>query len=275
MNNKKEQEREELHRTIWKIANELRGSVDGWDFKQYVLGLLFYRFISENLQDYINRTEKKAGNYSFDYANITDEQAEIARETTLEEKGFYILPSELFVNIRKNAKNDSDLNITLSNIFNNIENSAKGTESEKDMKGLFADLDVNSAKLGNSVKERNEKLIRLLDAIGELNLSYGDNAIDTFGDAYEYLMSMYASNAGKSGGEFFTPQEVGELLARITVMGKTEVNRVYDYINTLKKQNKPLTKFDGLMWGSLLESATIKDKDTIVFKFKDGTEING
>lgn len=229
MNNKKEQEREELHRTIWKIANELRGSVDGWDFKQYVLGLLFYRFISENLQNYINRTEKKAGNASFDYASITDEQAEIARETTLEEKGFYILPSELFINIRKNAKNDNDLNITLSNIFNNIENSAKGTESEKDMKGLFADLDVNSAKLGNSVKERNEKLVRLLDAIGELKLgSYGDNTIDAFGDAYEFLMTMYASNAGKSGGEFFTPQEVGELLARITVMGKTEVNRVYD-----------------------------------------------
>jgi len=229
MNNKKEQEREELHRTIWKIANELRGSVDGWDFKQYVLGLLFYRFISENLQDYINMGERRSGNNSFDYANISDEQAELARVETLQEKGFYILPSELFVNVRKKAKNDNDLNITLSNIFNNIENSAKGTISEKDMKGLFADLDVNSAKLGNTVKERNEKLVKLLDSIGELKLgSYGDNTIDAFGDAYEFLMTMYASNAGKSGGEFFTPQEVGELLAKITVMGKNEVRRVYD-----------------------------------------------
>ena len=229
MSNKKEQERDELHRTIWKIANDLRGSIDGWDFKQYVLGLLLYRFISENLEEYLNNEEHNAGNKDFDYSKITDEQAEFGRKDTLEEKGFYILPSELFVNVRKNAKNDSDLNITLNTIFNNIENSAKGTASEKDMKGLFADLDVNSAKLGNTVKERNEKLVKLLDSIGELGLgNYGDNTIDAFGDAYEFLMTMYASNAGKSGGEFFTPQEVGELLARITLIGKTEVNRVYD-----------------------------------------------
>ena len=229
MSNKKEQERDELHRTIWKIANDLRGSIDGWDFKQYVLGLLLYRFISENLEDYLNNEEHNAGNKDFDYSKITDEQAEFGRKDTLEEKGFYILPSELFVNVKKNAKNDSDLNITLNTIFNNIENSAKGTASEKDMKGLFADLDVNSAKLGNTVKERNEKLVKLLDSIGELGLgNYGDNTIDAFGDAYEFLMTMYASNAGKSGGEFFTPQEVGELLARITLIGKTEVNRVYD-----------------------------------------------
>ncbi|MDD3452703.1 MAG: type I restriction-modification system subunit M [Bacilli bacterium] len=229
MSNKKEQERDELHRTIWKIANDLRGSIDGWDFKQYVLGLLLYRFISENLEEYLNNEEHNAGNRDFDYSRITDEQAEFGRKDTLEEKGFYILPSELFVNVRKNAKNDSDLNITLNTIFNNIENSAKGTASEKDMKGLFADLDVNSPKLGNTVKERNEKLVKLLDSIGELGLgNYGDNTIDAFGDAYEFLMTMYASNAGKSGGEFFTPQEVGELLARITLIGKTEVNRVYD-----------------------------------------------
>lgn len=229
MSNKKEQERDELHRTIWKIANDLRGSIDGWDFKQYVLGLLLYRFISENLEDYLNNEEHNAGNKDFDYSKISDEQAEFGRKDTLEEKGFYILPSELFVNVRNKAKNDSDLNITLNTIFNNIENSAKGTASEKDMKGLFADLDVNSAKLGNTVKERNEKLVKLLDSIGELGLgNYGDNTIDAFGDAYEFLMTMYASNAGKSGGEFFTPQEVGELLARITLIGKTEVNRVYD-----------------------------------------------
>lgn len=226
MNNKKEYERDELHKAIWKIANNLRGSVDGWDFKQYVLGFLFYRFISENLTNYINKLEPDD---NFDYAKLSDEQAEYGRNETLKEKGFYILPSELFCNIRKKAKNDADLNVTLNNVFNNIENSAKGTDSEDDMKGLFDDIDVNSNKLGNTVKERNDKLVKIIDSIGELPLgNYQDNTIDVFGDAYEYLMTMYASNAGKSGGEFFTPQEVGELLARITLMDKKEVNKVYD-----------------------------------------------
>ena len=226
MNNKKEYERDELHKAIWKIANDLRGSVDGWDFKQYVLGFLFYRFISENLNNYINKLEPDD---NFDYAKLSDEQAEYGRNETLKEKGFYILPSELFCNVRKKAKNDADLNVTLNNVFNNIENSAKGTDSEDDMKGLFDDIDVNSNKLGNTVKERNDKLVKIIDSIGELPLgNYQDNTIDVFGDAYEYLMTMYASNAGKSGGEFFTPQEVGELLARITLMDKKEVNKVYD-----------------------------------------------
>lgn len=226
MNNKKEYERDELHKAIWKIANDLRGSVDGWDFKQYVLGFLFYRFISENLTNYINKLEPDD---NFDYAKLSDEQAEYGRNETLREKGFYILPSELFCNVRKKAKSDVDLNVTLNNVFNNIENSAKGTDSEDDMKGLFDDIDVNSNKLGNTVKDRNDKLVKIIDSIGDLPLgNYQDNTIDVFGDAYEYLMTMYASNAGKSGGEFFTPQEVGELLARITLMDKTEVNKVYD-----------------------------------------------
>ena len=229
MDNLKERERNELHNTIWRMANDLRGSVDGWDFKQYVLGILFYRFISENLSNYINNEEAKAGNKNFNYAELSDDKAEFGRKETVEVKGFYILPSELFENVLKKAKNDPDLNITLDTIFNNIENSAKGMPSEKDVKGLFDDIDVNSNKLGNTVPERNEKLVKMLNAIGDLKLgNYQDNTIDTFGDAYEFLMTMYASNAGKSGGEFFTPQEVGELLARITLIGKTEVNRVYD-----------------------------------------------
>lgn len=257
MNNKKEYEREELHKTIWRIANELRGSVDGWDFKQYVLGFLFYRFISENLTNYINKLEPDE---NFDYASLSDEQAEYGRADTLKEKGFYILPSELFVNVRKRAKNDKDLNVTLNNIFNNIENSAKGTDSEDDMKGLFDDIDVNSSKLGNTVTARNEKLVRLLDAIAELPLgNYHDNTIDVFGDAYEFLMTMYASNAGKSGGEFFTPQEVGELLARIVIMDKKEVNKVYD----------PCVGSGGL----LLKFAKILGKDNVKQGFF-GQEIN-
>ena len=225
----KEQERNELHRTIWQIANELRGSVDGWDFKSYVLGMLFYRFISENLTAFINAEERKTGNTSFDFVKLSDEEAELGRAETVKEKGFYILPSELFVNVAARAKNDPNLNETLARIFKNIENSAKGAESEDDLKGLFDDLDVNSNKLGPTVIKRNEKLVRILDAISGLQLgNFSDHTIDAFGDAYEFLMTMYASNAGKSGGEFFTPQEVSELLARITVVGKTEVNKVYD-----------------------------------------------
>lgn len=225
----KEQERAELHRAIWHIANDLRGSVDGWDFKQYVLGMLFYRFISENLTNYINTDERRAGNADFDYALLSDKEAEFGRTETINDKGFYILPSELFSNVCKKARNDSNLNETLSTIFRNIESSANGTESEDDIKGLFQDLDVNSPKLGNTVERRNQKLTKLLESIGGLGLgNYSDNTIDAFGDAYEFLMTMYASNAGKSGGEFYTPQEVSELLAQITTVGKKEVNKVYD-----------------------------------------------
>lgn len=225
----KEQEREELHRTIWQIANDLRGSVDGWDFKSYVLGMLFYRFISENLTTYINKEEHRTGNKDFDYSKISDKDAEFGRADTVKEKGFFILPSELFINVRSNAKNDANINETLSTIFKNIENSAKGTDSEDDLKGLFEDIDVNSNKLGATVQKRNEKLVKVIESIGDLDLGdYQDNTNDIFGDAYEFLMTMYASNAGKSGGEFFTPQEVSELLARITVVGKKQVNKVYD-----------------------------------------------
>ena len=225
----KETQRAELHRTIWRIANDLRASVDGWDFKTYVLGTLFYRFISENLTAYLNASERDAGQTGFDYAMLSDTEAEFGRKETVAEKGFYILPSELFANVRKRAAHDENLNETLGRVFKNIEGSAIGTESENDLKGLFDDFDVNSAKLGPTVAKRNEKLVKLLDAIGDLNLGdFSDHTIDAFGDTYEYLMQMYASSAGKSGGEFYTPQEVSELLARITVVGKTTVNKVYD-----------------------------------------------
>lgn len=259
MNNKKEREREELHKTIWKIANELRGSVDGWDFKQYVLGLLFYRFISENIENYVNENQRKAGIKNFEYRNLPDADALMGKTAILEEKGFFILPSELFCNIRKGAQYNDNLNVVISNIFNNIESSARGMSSEKDVKGLFDDFTVDN-KLGNTVDERNAKLVKLLNAIGDLNFGeYTDNNIDLFGDAYEYLMTMYASSAGKSGGEFFTPQEVGELLARIVIMDKTYVNKVYD----------PACGSGGL----LLKFAKILGKDNVREGFF-GQEIN-
>jgi len=227
--NRKEQQRAELHRTIWNIANDLRGSVDGWDFKQYVLGMLFYRYISENLSNYINANEHEAGDATFDYAKLPDEVAEQAREELVTTRGFFILPSELFENVRRYAANDENLNETLEKIFKNIEASAQGTNSEENFKGLFDDIDVNSNKLGSTVAKRNEKLVKLMNGVGEMKLGdYKDNTIDAFGDAYEFLMGMYASNAGKSGGEYYTPQEVSELLTRLTLVGKTEVNKVYD-----------------------------------------------
>ena len=226
---KKEQEREELHRAIWAIADELRGAVDGWDFKNYVLGTMFYRYISENLTYYINAGEHEAGNTDFDYAQMSDEDAEEAREGLVEEKGFFILPSQLFVNVCKAAPNDENLNETLEAIFNAIEGSAQGSASESDFAGLFDDFDVNSNKLGATVAKRNEKLTKLLWGVRDMNLGdVKDHDIDAFGDAYEYLMTMYASNAGKSGGEFFTPSDVSELLTRLGTVGKTEVNKVYD-----------------------------------------------
>ena len=226
---KKEQERDELHRAIWAIADELRGTVDGWDFKNYVLGMMFYRYISENLSDYITCGERAAGDTGFDYVTMPDEDAEGAREGLVQEKGFFILPSELFCNVCARAKDDENLNETLETVFRHIEESAKGSESESDFEGLFDDFDVNSNKLGATVAKRNEKLVKLLSGVAEMNL--GDvkgHDIDAFGDAYEYLMTMYASNAGKSGGEFFTPADVSELLTRLGTVGKTEINKVYD-----------------------------------------------
>lgn len=237
-------EREELHKAIWSIADDLRGAVDGWDFKQYILGIMFYRYISENITNYINEGERKAGDASFDYAKLSDSEAEYERDNLVKEKGFFIRPSELFCNVIKSGKSDNatftdiegktksikdNLNEYLEMIFNNIENSAKGAESEDDFSGLFDDIDVNSNKLGATVAKRNEKLVKILDGIAGIKLgNYQDNNIDAFGDAYEFLMSMYASNAGKSGGEYYTPQEVSELLTKLAIVGKTTVNKVYD-----------------------------------------------
>ena len=226
---KKEQERDELHRAIWAIADELRGAVDGWDFKNYVLGTMFYRYISEKLCSYINSGEHAAGNTDFDYACMPDAEAAEAKEGLVEEQGFFMLPSELFGNVRARAASDENLNETLETIFRHIEESAKGSEAESDFAGLFDDFDVNSNKLGATVIRRNEKLVKLLDGVGDMALGdVKDHSIDAFGDAYEYLMSMYASSAGKSGGEFYTPADVSELLTRLGIVGKTEINKVYD-----------------------------------------------
>lgn len=260
MDNKKEQQRQELQNTIWKIANDLRGAVDGWDFKQYVLGTLFYRYISENLTNYINEGEHKAGNKDFDYAKMKDKEAKEAKDGLVNDKGFFIFPSELFCNVREKAKNDANLNETLEKTFRHIEQSAQGTPSEKDFKGLFEDFDVNSNKLGGTVEERNKRLLALLNGVGEMNLGdFKDNTIDAFGDAYEFLMSMYASNAGKSGGEFFTPQEVSRLLTLLALNGKKTVNKVYD----------PACGSGSL----LLQSAKILGQDNVKIGFF-GQEIN-
>ena len=223
-------QRAELHRKIWAIADNVRGAVDGWDFKQYILGILFYRFISENITEFFNAAEREAGDLDFNYAEISDEEAEKDfRPNTVKDKGFFILPSQLFENVVKNASDNENLNTDLANIFKAIEGSAVGFASEDAIKGLFEDVDTTSNRLGGTVAEKNKRLTDILKGIAEINFGdFQSNDIDAFGDAYEYLISNYASNAGKSGGEFFTPQTVSKLLARLVMDGKTSINKVYD-----------------------------------------------
>lgn len=218
-------QRAELQNKIWKIANDVRGSVDGWDFKHFVLGTLFYRFISENFTDYI-----EAGDASVNYAKIKDSDIpEDVKVDAIKTKGYFIYPSQLFVNVEANADNNANLNTDLKQIFNDIQNSANGYASEQDIKGLFDDFDTTSTRLGNTVEEKNKRLAAVLHGIAELNFgSFEETKIDLFGDAYEFLINNYAANAGKSGGEFFTPQEVSNLLARIVLHKQTKVNKIYD-----------------------------------------------
>ena len=218
-------QRSELQSQIWKIANEVRGSVDGWDFKQYVLGTLFYRFISENFSNYI-----EGGDESVHYAELDDKiiTKEII-DDAIKTKGYFIYPSQLFSNIAKNANTNESLNTDLKAIFDAIENSASGYPSEKDIKGLFADFDTTSNRLGNTVKDKNARLAAVIKGIEGLDFgNFEDNQIDLFGDAYEYLISNYAANAGKSGGEFFTPQSVSKLIAKLATHGLTTINKIYD-----------------------------------------------
>lgn len=223
-------QRAELHRKIWAIADDVRGAVSGWDFKQYVLGVLFYRFISENITEFFNAAEHEAGDLAFDYSEISDEEAERDfRPNTVEDKGFFILPSQLFKNVVKTARDNENLNTDLANIFKAIESSTMGFASEDDIKGLFEDVDTTSNRLGATVAEKNKRLADILTGIAGIKFDdFKNNDIDAFGDAYEYLISNYASNAGKSGGEFFTPQTVSKLLARLVMEGKTNINKVYD-----------------------------------------------
>ena len=228
--NKEGLQRAELHRKIWAIADEVRGSVDGWDFKQFILGILFYRFISENITVFFNIAEHEAGDLSFNYAELSDEEAlRDFKPNTVEDKGFFILPSQLFENVVKTAKENENLNIDLANIFSAIEGSAQGFASEDDIKGLFEDVDTSSSRLGETVAEKNACLTKILQGISDINFGdFEENEIDAFGDAYEFLISKYASNAGKSGGEYFTPQTVSKLLSKLVMEGQTKINKVYD-----------------------------------------------
>ena len=250
------QERAELHKTIWKIANDLRGSVDGWEFKSYVLGSIFYRFISENICDYFNQRMHDFGYPDFNYVDMDDEQAKGGKDDAVQTKGFFILPSQLFQNVVKTAEKDENLNEHLTAIFRSIEGSAVGTASEEDLRGLFSDFSVDSAALGSTVIKRNQLLAKVLKTVAamELGSRYNDTDNDTFGDTYEFLMQMYASSAGKSGGEFFTPQQVSELLARLASWNNPNIQKVYDpacgsgslllkFAKTIGKENPNLKYF--------------------------------
>ena len=221
----KEQERSALHDTIWKIANELRGSVDGWDFKHFVLGTLFYRFISENFTNYIEGDDE-----SISYANLSDDviTPEI-KDDAIKTKGYFIYPSQLFVNVTKTANTNPNLNTDLKTIFTAIESSANGYPSEEDIKGLFADFDTTSSRLGNTVENKNSRLAAVIKGVEKLNFkNFEDSEIELFGDAYEFLIGNYAANAGKSGGEFFTPVHVSKLIAQLAMHKQEKVNKIYD-----------------------------------------------
>ena len=219
------QQRAELHRQIWQIANDVRGSVDGWDFKQYVLGALFYRFISENFSLYIEAGDDSVSYAEMDDSIITDD----IKDDAIKTKGYFIYPSQLFCNVAAKANINTRLNIDLNSAFVAIETSAYGYPSEADIKGLFADFDTTSNRLGNTVKDKNTRLAAVLKGVEGLKLgNFEDNQIDLFGDAYEFLISNYAANAGKSGGEFFTPQHVSKLIAQLAMHGQTHVNKIYD-----------------------------------------------
>ncbi len=218
-------QRADLQSQIWKIANDVRGSVDGWDFKQYVLGTLFYRFISENFSNYI-----EAGDESFKYAELRDDTiTKEIKDDAIKTKGYFIYPSQLFFNIAKNANTNESLNTDLAEIFSSIENSANGYPSELDIKGLFADFDTTSNRLGNTVKDKNSRLAAVIKGVAGLDFGkFEESHIDLFGDAYEFLISNYAANAGKSGGEFFTPQSVSKLIAKLATHNQTTINKIYD-----------------------------------------------
>ena len=195
----------------------------------YTLGALFYRFISENITDYCNQLMKDAGVADADYANMSDENAENARNQIINAKSIFILPSQLFINVANSAKNNTELNTTLSNNFRAIENSATGKPSESDVKGLFDNFKTDDQGLGATVNERNETLTTLLESVRDLDFQkYKESGIDVFGYCYEYLIKMYALNSGTKGGEFYTPSEVSYLLAMIAAAGRTSVNKVYD-----------------------------------------------
>ena len=223
--------KQELFSKIWKIADDLRGQVDGWEFKSYVLGFMFYRYISENIINYFNKNEHAAGDVNFDYAKLNDDQIEDeVMQDCIKSKGFFIYPSELFNNIYERCKNDpSDLNVVITNIFKNIEEHSLNTPSEKNIKGLLTWINLSSNILGNSVNDRNNKLINIIATLASFELSdFDDHQIDIFGDAYEYMMNMYASKAGKSGGEYYTPQEVSRLLTLLAIKDKKVIQNVYD-----------------------------------------------
>lgn len=218
-------QRAELQRQIWAIANDVRGSVDGWDFKQYVLGTLFYRFISENFAAYI-----EADDDSITYAELPDNVVtDDIKDDAIKTKGYFIYPSQLFANVAKDANTNDSLNTDLAGVFSAIESSANGYPSELDIKGLFADFDTTSTRLGNTVAEKNSRMAAVLKGVAKLEFGdFHDSQIDLFGDAYEFLISNYAANAGKSGGEFFTPQHVSKLIAQLAMHGQARVNKIYD-----------------------------------------------
>lgn len=206
---------------IVQIAEKFHSETEAWDLKAYVLGTLFYRFLSEDLAAFIDNEEHAAGVSDFNYATLDDITAEMARLTTISEKGYFLLPSQLYEAVQANAAKDENLNETLKAVFGAIEGSANGTASQHAYSGLFSGFDPNATALGETVPSRNKRLADLLTDIGEYSL------VDAASD-FDVLLRYYVTTAGKKGGDHFTPPTIAELVARIATTARPKARNVYD-----------------------------------------------
>ncbi len=216
-----------LESKLWAIADVLRGNMDANEFKNYILGFIFYRYLSEKLEIHLN-SELENDNLTFAEAWEKDEFKEDLKEEGIEALGYFLEPQYLFSNIVEKAKVNKFILDDLLKSLNYISNSSMGTASQDDFSNLFEDVDLNSSKLGKSANDKNKTISKIILNLNDIDFKLDDDDADILGDAYEYLISQFASSAGKKAGEFYTPQEVSKILAKIVSLGKKRLKNVYD-----------------------------------------------
>lgn len=217
----------ELQKRLWAVANDLRGNMDASEYRNYILGLIFYRFLSEKVENYANELLQD-DDVDFADAEQDADLMQDLKDEVIDVLGFFIEPRYLFTTmVKKINAGDFDVEM-LQNAINEVQNSTLGKESESDFKGLFEDLDLQSSRLGNTVAKRSELIAKVILSLSNIDFGEQDIKIDILGDAYEYLIGQFAASAGKKAGEFYTPQQVSKLLARIVTAGKDRLKTVYD-----------------------------------------------